>query len=168
MSTILTEGVSAVPAAHTNDQPESALPTGLHAYDCVFDHDCTLRVNSKLLRCPEKRVRLGLTREFQASRNLAIDPHIKQVPNPCSLEDRLTVLARRDDGRLDPLTPEMTDERHGTFVGLHPLRFPTCLHLPSRLRRNLLPRKLRLPNSKKLRRGLKKLRRTCAASSKCN
>jgi len=65
MSTVLTESVGTVPTIHTNDQPESSLPTSLHACDRVLDHDGTLRVNAEFERCSEKRVRLGFTGEFQ-------------------------------------------------------------------------------------------------------
>ncbi len=89
-------------AIDTDDEPEPAVATGLHAGLGVFDDNRPLHSSAQPAGQFQQHSRIRLARQSKSLGDDTVDAHAEQVAEPGRLEDPLAVAARRVDPGRDP------------------------------------------------------------------
>ena len=90
-------------------QAEAPGLAGLHARNCIFDHDRPGRLDAQLAGRFKKCVWCGFTGQAETGSNLAIDYGVEKVEDTGNFKDCFTKLTEPNNGGMQDLAPHPVD-----------------------------------------------------------
>src|SRR5690242_20172596 len=94
-------------SGHTYHEPEAPIATSLHPGDGILNNHRAARLHLQEPCRQEECVRCRFAGKSLRVDNIAIDAHSEKIIQVCGLQNRITVLAGRDDGSFESVTMKL-------------------------------------------------------------